>query len=131
MLYSSEGYDLPQTVIKEADELATETGSKIMHSHDPFAAVKGADIIYTKTWTSMGREDNAIKHSEDFAPYHVNEKLVDFAANDVIAMHCLPAHHGVEIPNEIADGSHTEISQQAENRLHAQKAILAKLFSSS
>ncbi|MCJ7824409.1 MAG: ornithine carbamoyltransferase [Anaerolineales bacterium] len=126
---SPEGYDLPQAVIKEAEGLATATGSNIQQTHDPIAAIQGADVIYTDTWTSMGQEDEAQKRREFFAPYQVNEKLVSLAKKDVIVMHCLPAHRGEEITDEVADGSHSVLFQQAENRLHAQKAILVKLMS--
>lgn len=127
---SPEGYDLPQVVIKEAEDLAAATGSNIQQFRDPFAAVEGADVIYTDTWTSMGKEDEAQKRREVFATYQVNEKLVDLATKDTIVMHCLPAHRGEEITDEVADGPHSVLFQQAENRLHAQKAILVKLLSS-
>lgn len=127
---SPEGYDLPQAVIKDADDLAAATGSKIQQRRDPIAAVENADVIYTDTWTSMGQEVEAQKRREVFAPYQVNEKLVDLATKEAIVMHCLPAHRGEEITDEVADGPHSVIFQQAENRLHAQKAILVKLLSS-
>jgi ornithine carbamoyltransferase len=127
---SPEGYDLPQVVIKEAEGLAAAMGSNIQQIRDPIAAVEGADVIYTDTWTSMGQEDEAQKRREIFATYQVNEKLVDLAAKDTIVMHCLPAHRGEEITDEVADGPHSVLFQQAENRLHAQKAILVKLLSS-
>ncbi len=127
---SPEGYDLPQAVIKEAEDLAAVTGSKIQQTRDPIAAVQGADILYTDTWTSMGQEDEVQKRREVFAPFQVNGELVDLATDDVIVMHCLPAHRGEEITDEVADGSHSVLFQQAENRLHAQKAILVKLLSS-
>ncbi len=127
---SPEGYDLPQAVIKEADDLAAATGFTIQQTRDPIAAVKGADVIYTDTWTSMGQEDEAQKRREIFAPYQVNERVVGLATKDVIVMHCLPAHRGEEITDEVADGPHSVLFQQAENRLHAQKAILVKLLSS-
>lgn len=127
---SPEGYDLPQAVINEAEGLAAATGSKIQQTRDPIAAVQGADVIYTDTWTSMGQEDEAQKRKGVFAPFQVNEKLVGSATDDVIVMHCLPAHRGEEITDDVADGSHSVIFQQAENRLHAQKAILVKLLSS-
>ena len=127
---SPEGYDLPQAVIKEAEDLAAATGIKIQQIRDPIAAVKGADVIYTDTWTSMGQEDEAQKRRDVFAPYQVNERVVDLATKDVIVMHCLPAHRGEEITDEVADGPHSVLFQQAENRLHAQKAILVKLLSS-
>ncbi len=127
---SPEGYDLPQAVIKEADDLAAATGFTIQQTRDPIAAVKGADVIYTDTWTSMGQEDEAQKRREIFAPYQVNERVVGLATKDVIVMHCLPAHRGEEITDDVADGPHSVLFQQAENRLHAQKAILVKLLSS-
>ncbi len=127
---SPEGYDVPQAVIKEAEDLAAATGSKIQQTRDPTAAVQGADVIYTDTWTSMGQEEEAQKRREIFAPYQVNEKLVDSATKDAIVMHCLPAHRGEEITDEVADGPHSVLFQQAENRLHAQKAILVKLLPS-
>ena len=127
---SPKGYDVPQAVIKEAEDLAAATGSKIQQTRDPIAAVQGADVIYTDTWTSMGQENEAQKRREVFAPYQVNEKLVDSASKDAIVMHCLPAHRGEEITDEVADGPHSVLFQQAENRLHAQKAILVKLLPS-
>ena len=127
---SPEGYDIPQAVIKEAEDLAATTGSNIQQTRDPIAAVQGADVIYTDTWTSMGQEDEAQKRREVFAPYQVNEKLVASATKDAIVMHCLPAHRGEEITDEVADGPHSVLFQQAENRLHAQKAILVKLLPS-
>ncbi|TEU01424.1 MAG: ornithine carbamoyltransferase [Anaerolineales bacterium] len=127
---SPEGYDLPQAVIKEAEDLAAATGIKIQQTRDPIAAVEGADVIYTDTWTSMGQEDEAQKRREVFAPYQVNERVVELATKYVIVMHCLPAHRGEEITDEVADGPHSVLFQQAENRLHAQKAILVKLLSS-
>ena len=126
---SPEGFDLPQTVIDEAKDLAAETGSKIQQKRDPTDAVQDADVIYTDTWTSMGQEEEAQKRREVFAPYQVSEELVDLASKDAIVMHCLPAHRGEEITDEVADGPHSVIFQQAENRLHAQKAILVKLLS--
>ncbi len=127
---SPEGYDIPQAVIKEAEDLAATTGSNIQQTRDPIAAVQGADVIYTDTWTSMGQEDEAQKRREIFAPYQVNEKLVASATKEAIVMHCLPAHRGEEITDEVADGPHSVLFQQAENRLHAQKAILVKLLTS-
>ena len=125
---SPEGYDLPPAVISEAMELAKETGSQIQQMRDPMAAVEGADVIYTDTWTSMGQEEDSQIRREVFAPYQVNKDLVASATEDVIVLHCLPAHRGEEITDEVADGPHSVVFQQAENRLHAQKAILVKLL---
>lgn len=86
---SPEGYDLPQAVIKEAEDLATATGIKIQQTRDPIAAVEGANVIYTDTWTSMGQEDEAQKRREVFAPYQVNERVVELATKDVIVMHSI------------------------------------------
>ena len=127
---SPEGYDLPQAVITEAQDIATATGSQIQQTNDPIAAVQDVDVIYTDTWTSMGQEAEVQKRREVFAPFQVNEKLVGLATKGVIVMHCLPAHRGEEITDEVADGPHSVLFQQAENRLHAQKAILVKLLSS-
>ena len=95
---------------------------------DPHAAVKGAQVIYTDTWTSMGQEEETAKREKVFPPYQVNAKLVAEAAKDVIVMHCLPAHRNHELTDEVADGPHSVIFPQAHNRLHAQKAILARLL---
>ncbi|MCK7481672.1 MAG: hypothetical protein M0C28_34255 [Candidatus Moduliflexus flocculans] len=95
---------------------------------DPHEAVKGAHVIYTDTWTSMGQEEETAKREQVFPPYQVNAKLVSEADKDVIVMHCLPAHRNHELTDEVADGPHSVIFPQAHNRLHAQKAILARLF---
>jgi ornithine carbamoyltransferase len=85
-------------------------------------------VIYTDTWTSMGQEEETAKREKVFPPYQVNAQLVSEADKDVIVMHCLPAHRNHELTDEVADGSHSVIFPQAHNRLHAQKAILARLF---
>src|SRR5574342_326908 len=91
-------------------------------------AVKGAHVIYTDTWTSMGQEEETARREKVFPPYQVNAKLVSEADKNVIVMHCLPAHRNHELTDEVADGPHSVIFPQAHNRLHAQKAILARLF---
>jgi ornithine carbamoyltransferase len=90
--------------------------------------VKDAHVIYTDTWTSMGQEAEAEKRKKEFPPYQVNAQLVSVACPDVIVMHCLPAHRGYELTDEVADGPHSVIFPQAHNRLHAQKAILVHLL---
>ncbi len=125
---SPEGYDMPAPTIEAARKVAVKTGSKLAFLRDPHEVVRGAKVIYTDTWTSMGEEEEAQKREKVFPPYQVNAKLVAEADKDVIVMHCLPAHRGHEITDEVADGPHSIIFPQAHNRLHAQKAILARLF---
>ena len=123
-----EGYDMPDIAQKTGTELAAKSGAKITYLRDPHEAVKNAQVIYTDTWTSMGQEEEAAKREQVFPPYQVNAKLVGEADKDVIVMHCLPAHRNHELTDEVADGPHSAIFPQAHNRLHAQKAILARLF---
>jgi ornithine carbamoyltransferase len=123
-----EGYDMPPKAIELAKEIARETGSQLNFLRDPHQAVKGAQVIYTDTWTSMGQEEEAQIREKVFPPYQVNQQLVSEADKDVIVMHCLPAHRGQEITDEVADGPHSALFPQAHNRLHAQKAILVKLL---
>lgn len=123
-----EGYDLKPEPLQLAKEIIKQSGSKITALRDPHEAVKKADVIYTDTWTSMGQEAEAKARENVFVPYQVNAKLVSEASKDVIVMHCLPAHRGQELTDEVADGPHSVIFPQAHNRLHAQKAILVKLL---
>jgi ornithine carbamoyltransferase len=123
-----EGYDTNPTAIEIAEKIVKKTKSKLTFLRDPHEAVKGAHVIYTDTWTSMGQEEETAKRELVFPPYQVNAKLVAEADKDVIVMHCLPAHRNHELTDEVADGPHSVIFPQAHNRLHAQKAILARLF---
>jgi len=125
---SPEDYDISPKAIEIAKEIIKETGSVLTFVRDPQEAVKGAQVIYTDTWTSMGQEEETAKREEVFPPYQVNEQLVNEADKDVIVMHCLPAHRNHELTDDVADGPHSVIFPQAHNRLHAQKAILARLF---
>ncbi len=122
------GYDMPKMAMETGAKLAQASGAKITYLNDPHAAVKGAHVIYTDTWTSMGQEEETAKREAIFPPYQVNAKLVSEADKDVIVMHCLPAHRNHELTDEVADGPHSAIFPQAHNRLHAQKAVLARLF---
>ena len=123
-----EDYDLSPKAIKIAEEISKETGSVLTFVRDPHEAVKGAQVIYTDTWTSMGQEEESAKREQVFPPYQVNAQLVSEADKDVIVMHCLPAHRNHELTDDVADGPHSVIFPQAHNRIHAQKAILARLF---
>lgn len=125
---SPEGYDMPEDAWKSAQTMAKESGSQLSTYRDPFEAVKGKNVIYTDTWVSMGQEEEAEKRKKVFPPFQVNSDLVSHANKDVIVMHCLPAHRGHELTDEVADGPHSVIFPQAHNRLHAQKAILVKLL---
>jgi ornithine carbamoyltransferase len=123
-----EDYDIRTDAVALAKKIAAETGSKLTFLRDPHEAVRGAHVIYTDTWTSMGQEEETAKREKVFPPYQVNARLVSEAEKDVIVMHCLPAHRNHELTDEVADGPHSAIFPQAHNRLHAQKAILARLF---
>ena len=127
-LASPEGYDLDPKAVEVAQKIAKKSKSKLTFLRDPHEAVKKAQVIYTDTWTSMGQEEETAKREKVFPPYQVNAKLVGEADKDVIVMHCLPAHRNQELTDDVADGPHSVIFPQAHNRLHAQKAILARLF---
>jgi len=127
-LSSPEGYDMVPEAIELGKKFARESGSSVNFQRDPHAAVKNAHVIYTDTWTSMGQEAETEKRKAIFPPYQVNKQLVSEADKDVIVLHCLPAHRGQELTDEVADGEHSRIFPQAHNRLHAQKAVLVKLL---
>ncbi len=125
---SPSGYGLPKEVIASAKEIAQETGILINTVRDPMEAVKSAQVIYTDTWVSMGQEEETKQRELIFAPYQVNAELVSQADPLAIVLHCLPAHRGQEITDDVADGSQSKIFPQAENRMHAQKAVLVTLM---
>lgn len=122
------GYELPASVWELGQKFAAESGSRLLATHDPAEAVREADVIYTDVWASMGQEAEAAQRAQVFPPYQVNAALVAKAKPDVIVMHCLPAHRGQEITDDVADGPHSLLWDQAENRMHAQKAILVELI---
>ena len=121
-------YDILPSAVEIAKGFAAKSGSKLNFLRDPHQAVKNADVIYTDTWTSMGQEEEARKREAVFPPYQVNAGIVAEANPDAIVLHCLPAHRGQEITDEVADGPHSKLFPQAHNRLHAQKAVLVWLF---
>jgi ornithine carbamoyltransferase len=125
---SPEGYRLPQEVLESAKEMARETGISIKTERDPREAVKGAHVIYTDTWVSMGQEEEIKQRESVFTPYQVNAELVTHADPSAIVLHCLPAHRGQEITDDVTDGPQSKIFLQAENRMHAQKAVLVTLM---
>jgi len=122
------GFDPAPAVVSRAAEIAAWTGGSVEVLRDPFEAVDGVDVVATDTWTSMGQENDGLDRLTPFRPYQVNEKLVARAGPDAIVLHCLPAHRGEEITDEVLDGPQSAVFDQAENRLHAQKALLAWLL---
>jgi len=126
------GYEITGDVVAKAQAFAAKSGSSLFFSHDPNEAVREADVVYTDVWTSMGQEAESAKRLEAFSPrYQINAALLSKARRKAIVMHCLPAHRGQEITDEVADGSQSVLWDQAENRMHAQKAILVELLASS
>jgi len=115
-------------ILKDAERIAKATGSHVEVVVDPRKAVAGADVVYTDVWVSMGMEKDKAEREKLFRPYQVNATLVKQAKADAIVMHCLPAHRGLEITDDVIDGPQSVVFDQAENRLHAQKAILARLM---
>lgn len=124
-----EGYELPRQAVEMCSELEGGSEASITELNDPFEAVQGAHVIYTDTWVSMGQEEETKSRLDVFPPFQINKDLVSAADESVIVMHCLPAHRGEEITDEIADGPNSVIFPQAENRMHAQKAVLVQLLS--
>lgn len=122
-------YEPDSSIISEAKENAELSGSKIKIIENPLEAVDNADIIYTDVWASMGKESEINERKEIFSKYQVNKELVKFAKKDYLFMHCLPAHRGDEVVNEVCDSENSIIFDQAENRLHVQKAILYLIMS--
>ena len=118
------GFDPVPAVVSRAAEIAAWTGGSVDVLRNPFEAVDGVQVIATDTWTSMGQEDDGKDRHTPFWPYQINKELVAAAAPDAVVLHCLPAHRGEEITDEVLDGPHSAVFDQAENRLHAQKALL-------
>ena len=122
------GYECDSNVVKNAQEIAKNGSSIIDISNDPIKAISDADVVYTDTWTSMGMESEKEKRINDFKDFQINETLFSNAKKSAIFLHCLPAYRGYEVTKEIIDGENSRIFDEAENRLHVQKAILVKLM---
>lgn len=126
---SPKGYEPDQALLQQAIEMGKVTGSKVSFTYSPEEAVAQADVIVTDVWTSMGQEEETQQRLAIFKNYQVNQTLCSKAQSDYIFLHCLPAHRGEEVTAEIIDGPHSLVFDEAENRLHAQKAILAAVMS--
>lgn len=123
-----ESYACDPEIVKLALSDAEKTGAKITITTDPKEAVKDADAVYTDTWVSMGQEDQKAEKVKSFSPYQVNTELFSLAKQDAIFLHCLPAYRGYEVTDEIIDGPNSAVFDEAENRLHAQKAVMVMLM---
>jgi ornithine carbamoyltransferase len=122
------GFEPIPQVVHRAEEIAAETGGAVELTHDPEDAAIGAHALYTDVWTSMGQDLEADERALVFPSYQLSQKLVDLADPGVVVLHCLPAHRGQEITDEVIDGPRSVVWDQAENRLHTQKALLLRLF---
>ncbi len=122
------GYGPNASIAARAQELAAASGGRLVFGSDPFDLVKGANVVYTDAWTSMGQEAEGEERRDAFAAYRVDDALMAAAGPDAVAMHCLPAHRGEEIASSVMDGPQSLILEQSENRLHVQKALLVELL---
>lgn len=125
------GFGPEARFVAAAESRAAETGVSVTVTTDPQAAARGADVLVTDTWTSMGQENDGLDRVGPFRPFQINAALLDSADSDVVVLHCLPAHRGYEITDEVIDGTHSAVWDEAENRLHAQKALLVWLLERS
>jgi ornithine carbamoyltransferase len=128
---SPAGYEPLPAIVQRATAIAERTGGSVLVTDDAAQAASGTDVLYTDVWASMGQEDESEARRLVFAPYQIDDRLVALAADDVMVLHCLPAHRGEEIAASVIDGPHSFVFDQAENRLHAQKALLAFLLEQS
>ena len=122
------GFGPDARFVAAAESRAAETGATVTVTTDPQAAARGADVLVTDTWTSMGQENDGLDRVGPFRPFQINAALLDSADSDAVVLHCLPAHRGYEITDEVIDGPHSAVWDEAENRLHAQKALLVWLL---
>lgn len=125
VIATPKGFEPNSNIVKLAEEDAKATGARVSVAEDPEEAVKGADVIYTDVWASMGEEDQAEEKEKNFKAYQINKHLLSLANKDAIVLHCLPAKRGKEITDEVIDGPQSVVFDEAENRLHAHKAIMA------
>ncbi|MCK8614977.1 ornithine carbamoyltransferase [Gordonia sp. C13] len=123
-----EGFQPDPAIIADTERRAAETGGSVQLVTDPVEAVSGADVLVTDTWVSMGQEEDGRDRTAPFRPYQINDELLAHAADDAIVLHCLPAHRGDEITASVIDGPRSVVFDEAENRLHAQKALLIWLL---
>jgi ornithine carbamoyltransferase len=121
------GYSPDAEIVEKSREIANKK-TEVLLTHDPEAAAKGASVLYTDVWASMGQETQANNRFPVFQPYQISEQLLSLADPEAIVLHCLPAHRGEEITEEVIEGSQSRVWDQAENRLHAQKALLASIL---
>jgi ornithine carbamoyltransferase len=124
-----EGYDPDESAVTSAKRAAVQMGGTVELVRDPKEAVHDADVLYTDVWTSMGQDEEAERRRSDLAAYRIDDGLLSLASPDAIVLHCLPAHYGEEITEEVLYGPHSAVWDQAENRLHAQKALMALIVS--
>ncbi|MDD2866596.1 MAG: ornithine carbamoyltransferase [Candidatus Omnitrophica bacterium] len=122
------GFAPQKDILNEAQALAKNVGSSIVVTQDPKEAVRGSDVLYTDVWASMGQEREAARRARIFKKYQINKELLALAKKDALVMHCLPAHRGSEITDEVMDSPNSVVFDEAENRLHVQKAIMMKLL---
>jgi ornithine carbamoyltransferase len=126
-----DGFAPDPSVVAAAERRAADTGASVTVTADPAAAASGADVLVTDTWTSMGQEDDGLDRVRPFRPFQLNVGLLSLANSEAIVLHCLPAHRGHEITDDVIDGPHSAVWDEAENRLHAQKALLVWLLERS
>lgn len=122
------GYEMPEKYVEQAKKYAVVTGASMTFTNDAVEAATDADVVYTDTWTSMGQENEKDSRANIFPPYQVNDELMKHAKDDYIFLHCLPAYRGFEVSEEVIDGPHSVVFDEAENRLHAQKAVMKQLM---
>lgn len=128
VIAAPEGYQPTAEIVKQARQKAESNGGSVLLTNNPFEAVKNADVVYTDVWASMGQEEEQKVREQAFSDFQVNEKLMTAASSKAIFMHCLPAHRGEEVAAGVIDGKQSVVFEQAENRLHSQKALMTALM---